>query len=219
MSDLLALPPDDEEEESPRSRALWGLAALAVIAVLIVVIVIATSGSGGGHKDQQGLNPLFTESRAPLSTPTPPATPTSLTAGATTLSSASATRTSNATSAVPTSTTNPCRAAAAACPVPGDAGQLVAAVNQFRISHGRAAVSGAVSIQAQQCALAQGVGPSCAPSYAWEPVDTQNGAEVVSQMVGRDRGTRWLLDQAMTSFTVGWAYAGGQFECAILKIR
>jgi hypothetical protein len=217
VSDLLAPPPDDEEEH-PRSRAAWGLAALAVIAALIVVIVIATSGSGG-HNGQQGLNPLATESSLPESNPPASATPTSLTARTTTSSStASKTPTSKVTSGIPTSTANPCRAAAA-CPVPGDAGQLIAAVNQFRVSHGRASVNGAVSIQAQQCALAQGVGPSCAPSYAWEPVTAQSGPQVVSQMVGREHGARWLLDPAMTAFSVGWAYAGGQYECAILKIR
>jgi hypothetical protein len=98
--------------------------------------------------------------------------------------------------------------------VPGDAGQLVAAVNQFRTSHGAAALQGAVSAQAQQCALAQGDGPSCAPSFAWEPVPTQDGVKAVS-LVASD----WLLDPAMKSFTVGWAYAGGGYECAILKIR
>jgi hypothetical protein len=217
VSDLLAPPPDDEEESS-RSRALWGLAALAVIAALVVVIIIATSGSGG-HNSQQGLNPLASASSAPVSTPTAPASPTSLTVSTTTSSRASATPRSKATSAIPTSSGNPCRAAAAACPVPGDAGQLIGAVNQFRVSHGRPPVRGVVSIRAQQCALAQGVGPTCAPSYAWEPATTQNGPQVVSQMAGREHGTGWLLDPAMTSFHVGWAYAGGQYECAILKIR
>jgi hypothetical protein len=218
VSDFLAPPPDDEEE-NPRSRAMWGLAALAVIAALIVVIVIATSGSGGQH-DQRGLYPLATESSLPASNPTASATPTSRTAPTTTPATrVSETPTSKATSAIPTSTANPCRAAAAACPVPGDAGQLIAAVNRFRVSHGRPSVNGAVSVQAQQCALAQGVGPLCAPSYAWEPVTAQNGPKVVSQMVDREHGMQWLLDPAMTSFSVGWAYAGGQYECAILKIR
>ncbi|HEY3718178.1 MAG TPA: hypothetical protein VGL39_26925, partial [Jatrophihabitantaceae bacterium] len=40
MSDLLALPPDDEEEDGSRGRAVWGLVALAIIAALIVVILL-----------------------------------------------------------------------------------------------------------------------------------------------------------------------------------
>ena len=71
-----------------------------------------------------------------------------------------------------------------------------------------------VSPQAQQCALAQGNGPACQPSYAWEPVETQNGPKAVALVAAK-----WLLDPTMKSFTVGWAYAGGQYECAILKIR
>ena len=200
MSDLLASPPDDEEETS-RGRAVWGLAALAIIAALIVVIMIATSGSGGRHRDQ-GLSQLPSVPTAPVSTSSSTA-PSSATSA-------------SSISAMPTSTANPCPTAIP-CVVAGDAGQVVAAVNQFRTSHGRAAVPGTVSVQAQQCAFAQGDGPACAPSFAWEPVPTQDGRKAVALVAGRGDG--WLLDPAMTSFSVGWAYASGQYECAILKAR
>jgi hypothetical protein len=91
-------------------------------------------------------------------------------------------------------------------------------VNAFRIGHGRAPATGAVSPQAQQCALSQGNGPDCAPSFAWEPVPNQDGAKAVELIAGR--GGDWLLDPAMTSFSVGWAYAPGTgYECAIIKVR
>ena len=204
MSDLLTSPPDDDEDSS-RGRAVWGLAALAIIAGLIVVVMLATSGGSGGHHRGSGptaLAPLPTEPLSPTTAPTTPVTSTSAAASST-----------PATSAVPTSTANPC-GAAKTCAVPGDAGQLVAAVNLFRTTHGRAAVTGTVTPQAQQCAAAKGNGPSCAPSYAWEPVPTQDGPKAVALV-----SPQWLLDPTMKSFQVGWAYANGQWECAILKVR
>lgn len=204
MSDLLASPPDDDED-SPRGRAVWGLAALAILAGLVVVIMLATSGGSGGH---HGAANTPTLSQLPSTPPPAPSTtPTTSVAPSTSASS------SASTSAVPTSTANPC-GAAKACAVPGDAGQLVAAVNQFRATHGQAAVPGTATAKAQQCAAAQGNGPSCAPSYAWEPVPTQDGPKAVGLV-----SPTWLLDPTMKSFEVGWAYANGQWECAILKLR
>jgi len=210
VSDLLALPPDDEEEDGSRGRAVWGLGALAIIAALIVVILLATSGSGG-HKGDQALTSLSHLPSRPASTGSNPTT-----AASSASSSASASSTA-ATTAIPTSAADPCPSAAP-CAVPGDAGQLVAAVNRYRTAHGRSAVSGNVSAQAQQCALKQGDGPACAPSFAWEPLPTQDGAKAIGLVAGRSAGAQWLLDPGMKSFSVGWAYAGGQYECAILKI-
>lgn len=210
MSDLLTSSPEDGEDGS-RGRAVWGLAALAIIAGLIVVIMLATSGGSGRH--HSGSVPSV--SQLPSEPPSGTATTPSTTAAST---SATATATAAATSPVPTSTGNPC-GAAKSCAVPGDAGQLVAAVNRFRTTHGRAAVSGTVTPKAQQCAVAQGNGPNCEPSYAWEPVPTQDGPKAVELAAGRTQGAQWLLDPEMRSFEVGWAYANGQWECAILKLR
>ena len=212
MSDFLAPPPDYEEDDNPRGRAVWGLAALGILAVLVVVILFATSGSGGGgHHDQAADTQALSELPAPTSTQAAPSTPSVSTSVSTSVSVS--TTPATATSAIPTSTANPCPTAKQ-CAVPGDAGQLVAAVLRFRASHGAPPVSGTVSPQAQQCALAQGNGPACQPSYAWEPVETQNGPKAVGLVA-----PQWLLDPTMKSFTVGWAYAGGQWECAILKVR
>jgi hypothetical protein len=210
VSDLLASRPDYDDEDS-RTRAIWGLVALAIIAVLIVVVLLLIGGSGGHH---HGAQPPTGLSQLPSTALTSSAQPSSPAASSPVTSSAAA---SKSTSPAPTSTANPCPAAGA-CAVPGDAGQLVAAVNAFRTGHGRPAATGAVSAQAQQCALTQGDGPSCAPSWAWEPVPSQNGAKAVELIAGR--GGDWLLDPAMTSFSIGWAYAPGTgYECAILKVR
>ena len=213
MSDLLTPRPDYDDDDS-RTRAVWGLVALAIIAVLIVVVLLLIGGSS--HHGAQTPTDL---SQLPTTVPTSSAPPSSPAASSPAGSSPapSGAPTSGSTSPVPTSTANPCPTPGA-CPVAGDAGQLVAAVNAFRTGHGRAPATGAVSPQAQQCALSQGNGPACAPSFAWEPVPTQDGAKAVELIAGR--GADWLLDPAMTSFSVGWAYAPGTgYECAIIKVR
>jgi hypothetical protein len=99
----------------------------------------------------------------------------------------------------------------------------VAAVNAFRAAHQLPTVPGTVSSQAQQCALAQGTGPACAPSSSWQAVPAQSAAQVIARIVARDGGN-FLLDPSTVSFGVGWAYAPGtrgapgQWESAILKI-
>jgi hypothetical protein len=203
VSDLLTSSPGDDEDGS-RGRAVWGLVALAIVAGLIVVIMLATSGGSGGHHSGSAPSPSQLPSE-------PPSTPT--TTPSTTAASTSAASSSTATSPIPTGTGNPC-GAAKSCAVPGDAGQLVAAINRFRTAHGQAAVTGTATPKAQQCAVAQGNGPNCAPSYAWEPVPTQDGSKAVGLV-----SPQWLLDPAVKSFEIGWAYANGQWECAILKLR
>lgn len=213
MSDLLTpvtYDGDDGDDES-RRRALKGLLILVVVAVVVIglVLILAALSGGGGHHNRRvvGIN----ETLAP--------TVSATSAAKTSRASQSPSRTAPATSVqpTPTSTANPCPSAAA-CGVPGDGGGVVAAVNTFRASHGLPAVPGAASTQALQCALQQGNGPTCAPHYAWQPVATQDGTKVVSLIAGRASGLKWLLDPAISSISVGWAYAGGQYECAILKV-
>lgn len=213
MSDLLASESDDAEQD-PRRRAIWGLIVLAMIAALIVTFMLFFVGTSGDHRNE-GLTGVGTttppthrggsESRPSSRAPTRPKA-----------SSPSARPT-------PTSTANPCPSAAP-CAVTGDGGQAVTALNNFRVSHGGRPVPGAVSAQAQQCALSEGNGPSCEPHYAWQPAPTQDGSRVIDMITGRGGGLQWLLDPAMSSFSVGWAYApvaggsGGHYECAILKV-
>lgn len=208
------------DDEDSRSRAVWGLAALGIIAVLIMVALLLIGGSGGSHHGASppldGLSSL--PPPAPTSTKAPPSTkaPSSPVRASSAATSARPTTVSRSIPPAPTSTANPCPGGGA-CAVAGDDGHLVAAVNAFRASHGSPPATGAVSSQAQQCAVSQGSGPACSPSWAWEPVPNQDGPKAVELLAGRSSG--WLLDPAMKSFSVGWAYAPGTgYECAILKI-
>jgi len=215
VSDTFGAPPEDETEESRRS-ALWVLAALGMLAVLIVVVMLGFSSGGGGHHSNSALNQPVT------TVPSEPVSATALIASSSTPSTVAASSAHRWTPPAP-SRTGPCPSQAP-CAVPGDHAWLVAAVNAFRAAHGLATVPGTVSLQAQQCALAQGTGPACTPSVLWQPVPDQSAAQVIARIVARDRGN-WLLDPSTVSFSVGWAYApgaggaAGQWESAILKIR
>lgn len=211
MSDLLASESGDAEDDS-RRRAIWGLVVLALIAALIVTLMVFFVGSSGDHRNAgvAGIGTTTEPTQPARSESHPPS-------GARTRPPSTSARPK------PTSTANPC-SSAAPCAVAGDGGQAVTALNNFRVSHGRPPVPGAVSPQAQQCALREGNGPSCEPHYSWEPVPTQDGARVISMITGRSGGMQWLLDPAMSSFSIGWAYAPGagggpgHYECAVLKV-
>ena len=213
------LKPSSVEEAAPRRRAWWGLLVLAALAVLVVGlmwVLLGRSRAGRGGEGLAGGAASTSASQPAVGTATAPAR--------TSRGTSPATR-SASTSGPPkqASTANHC-ASAAGCVVAGDDGGVVAALNAYRTSHGRAAVPGATTGQAQQCALSQGTGSTCAPHYAWQPVPTLDGTRVINMIAGRGDGAAWLLDSEMTSFSVGWAYlpggAGGpgQYECAILKV-
>ncbi|HEX9232082.1 MAG TPA: hypothetical protein VF869_09235 [Jatrophihabitantaceae bacterium] len=210
MSDLLTSGWDDDEDPESRRNAVRGLIVLAVLAVLVIAGVLVIVGTSGGNHNRRLADDatiLPTEPAPTTPASEPPSTPTT---------SASITPSTSA-HPTPTSTANPCLSAGP-CAVDGDDGGVVDAVNKFRVSHGRTAVSGTVSAKAQQCALKQGEGPSCDPHFAWEAVPTQDGQQVVSMITARGEGKKWLLDAGITSFSIGWAYAPGSgYECAILK--
>jgi hypothetical protein len=223
VSDTSGRSPDADTQES-RRNALWVLAALGILAVLVLVVMLGFS-SGGGHHNNSAFNPPV--SAAPSEPASTTALPTSAAARSTTpaQSARSTTPASRPLRRKPPAPAliGPCPSPAP-CAVPGDHAQLVAAVNAFRAAHQLPTVPGTVSPQAQQCALAQGTGPACAPSDAWQPVPAQSAAQVIAGLAARDDG-KWLLDPSMVSFSVGWAYAPGargapgQWESAILKIR
>jgi hypothetical protein len=200
--------------DNPRRRATVILLILAMSAALIVAIMVFFVGTSRSHRNT-GLDDVG-----------PTTQPTQTSPRATTKTSTSGTPASRtgSTSAAPkpTSTANPCPSAKP-CAVPGDNGGAVAALMKFRTSHGVPAVAGMASAQAQQCALGQGNGPTCQPHYAWQPVATQDGVQAINKMAQQDGG-KWLLDPAMSSFSVGWAYmpgaAGGpgQYSFVVLKV-
>ena len=198
--------------DDPRRRARAILLILAMTAALIVSIMVFFVGTSKSHRDT-GLNDVG---------PTTQPTITSSHAATATKSSTPASRTSTSAAPKPTSTANPCPSAKP-CAVPGDNGGAVAALNKFRASHGLPAVAGSASADAQQCALGQGNGPTCQPHYAWQPVATQDGVQAINKVAQQDGG-KWLLDPAMSSFSVGWAYtpgAGGgpgSYQFVVLKV-
>jgi hypothetical protein len=217
VSSLSPVPSEAEEREA-RRRATWGLGLLALVAVLVVTIgvfALGTSGGDNGSGDSAG-QILPTESATS-------AGPTRVTAHPKPTKRASHSRTPSPTSThpkpKPTSTANPCPTSAP-CTVAGDAGQAVQALNDFRVKHGQPAVPGSVTAGAGQCALREGDGPTCVPHYSWQPVPTLDGAKAVGAVAGTGAGTKWLLDPAMKSFSIGWAYSPGgkHFEFAILKV-
>jgi len=201
--------PSGDEEAAARRRAVFGLLTLAVIALLVVGLMVLLLGGGHSGGDSDG--------RAGAAPPLPSAASTTTTPATASTRPSSPARSPRTT---PTNTTVSCPSPAP-CAIDGDAG-AIAALNAFRTSHNLPAVPGAVTAAAQQCALTQGNGPSCEPSYAWQPVPTHDGAAAVSLIAGRN--TPWLLDSGMTSFGVGWAFvpgapgSAGQLWCAIVKV-
>jgi hypothetical protein len=199
--------------EDPRRRARFILLILAMTAALVVSIMVFFVGTSKGHRDDTSLIDVGTSQPATTVTSKPTTTTTSPTRSASTTTSAAP---------KPTSTANPCPSAKP-CAVPGDSGGAVAALNKYRASHGQHSVPGAASAQAQQCALGQGDGPTCQPHYAWQPVATQDGAQAINKMAQQDGG-KWLLDPAMSSFSVGWAYTPGAnggpgtYQFVVLKV-
>ena len=82
----------------------------------------------------------------------------------------------------------------------GDAGRAIQVVNAYRRQHGVGALPGSVSKAAQTCAL--GNGSNCAGSWAETQIATLDGRAVVDKIAQRGR----LLDPALKSFGIGWAY-------------
>jgi hypothetical protein len=210
------LVPSSEGEAASRRRAWWGLLTLAALAVLVVGLIwvlLGRSRAGRGSERLAGDASTTSASQPAVGTATAQA-------GASTGASPPTRSASTSGPLQQASTANQC-ASTAGCVVAGDDGGAVAALNAYRTSHGRAAVPGATTGQAQQCALSQGNGSTCAPHYAWQPVPTRDGTRVISMIASRSDGRTWLLDPQMTSFSVGWAYqpgGAGQYECAILKV-
>jgi hypothetical protein len=104
----------------------------------------------------------------------------------------------------------------APCVLAGDPGQLVVALNHLRAQHGLPAVSGTATHAAQTCAANDGDTGSCPSTYYWEPVEAQDGKEVLDKIEGNG-GTSFLLSPTLKAVTVGWAYVPGNktYECTL----
>ena len=198
-----------DPETEHRRRAVWGLAILGLAAIIVVAIMVFFIGSSGGD-DNSGLP--YTSQIPQLST-TPGSGQHSSSHSASSSSSSSSRPASTSAS---TSATTKC-ASGSSCTLEGDAGGVIEAINNFRKSNGQSAVPGTTTDQAKACSLNNGSG-DCPSSYFWEPVSPQDGAAVVEKIASRGDGRSFLLDPAMKSLQVGWAFVGGQYSCTVVEV-
>lgn len=194
-------PGEDEPVDGSRRRAVWGLVVLGCLALIIGSLMVLLGGGSAKKKDTTDLAG-------------PPVTSTPTSSSRTTASVTGTTP--KPTSTVPSSpprTGNPC-AGQATCGVAGDGG-VVAALNAYRTTHGQTAVTGSATAAAQTCAEHNGSAQFCAEHWIYTTVGSQNGQDCVKGFAGFNPS--WLLDKRMTSFSVGWAYVNGSYQCAVTE--
>jgi hypothetical protein len=184
---------EPEAESDLRRRAAWLLGMLAIVAILVVVVLTQVLGTDTPDNNGQGPAPLDSAIGTATRTPSPHTS---------TPAHAARSRSSAARSSSP-------RASGTKCPTPqtcvldGDVGNGVAAINAYRTQHGRSAVPGKVSEQAQTCAVHNGNG--CSGGWAETEVAKPNGTQAVQKILQFGR----LLDPQLKDFEVGWAYDPG----------
>ena len=189
---------DQPAESDMRRRAAWLLAMLAVVAVLFVVLMVTLLNSS---TDSGGSTPGPDDALGPGSATHSPHPS----------HEASATH-QPASSSAPATSTCPGRAP---CVLQGDAGNAIAAINSYRTHNGATKVPATVSKAAQACALSNGGGSACSGGWAESQVDKLSGSAAVAKIAKLGR----LVDPAMTSFEVGWAYAPASHSYYFAIIR
>ncbi|MEO8889575.1 MAG: hypothetical protein ABI301_01990 [Jatrophihabitantaceae bacterium] len=203
MSDYLD-PEEREPVDGSRRRALWGLVVLGCVAVIIGSLMVLLGGGSGNKNNNTGLD------QPPLTSPPTTVIKSTPTHRATTKAIVP---TKPAPKPSPPRTGNPC-AGAATCGVSGDGG-VVTALNAYRTEHGEKTVSGAATARAETCALHQGAAKYCAQHWIYTTSPSQSGTDCIKGFAGFNPS--WLLDKQMTSFSVGWAYVAGTYQCAVAK--
>lgn len=219
------------EESAQRRRAAWGLGILALVAAIVVSLMVFFLGTSHGDNSNQVLPPAVsvspTASSPPPSTRSAPATsttpsrpratPSTSKTSKTSKKPSSSARSSSAKPSVPPTTGRVSCPSGQACVAPGDAGNVMGALNSYRTAHGRTPALGAVSSAAQRCALGNGNTSSCPTSYFWEPVTGRDGQAVINKIAAGGDGASFLLDPH-GSFELGWAYVPSShlFECALV---
>ena len=213
-------PPFDDPDTEPlrklgseRKRAALVLAVLAVAAIALVGVLYAVSTSGGG-----GGSPSTSTNAIPTG---PAVKVTGVPSTPAASSSSSRTKASRSPStAVPSSSTRTGPVScptSAPCALPDDVGDAVKALNQYRASHGQPPVTGSVTKRAKTCAVGSGDTASCPTGYYWEPVG-RSGSQVIQKISASSKGKSFLLDKAMTTIEVGWAYipSSHSYECVLV---
>ena len=198
---------DDLDDRRPvRRHALWAMLVLFFAAAIAGSLMVLL---GGGHHRQAILD-VPSGSSPRIATPTSAASPTG--SSASHAPAVVTARTSLPPS--PGSHGNPC-AGRSSCAVEGDGG-AVAAVNAFRADrHLSPLRSVVVTSAAQRCARAHGSGATCVPHFAYTTLSWQDGAKAIDKVDSFNPG--WLLDPHIQRIQIGWWYAGGSYNFAILK--
>ncbi len=218
MSDDGPMLPWETAETAQRKRAALTLGALALIAVLLVgILLVVLNKSDNSHKNSAPLaGPGPTRSSGAAHAPI-----TSQTTSQSTRPPTSHRRTTRAPSTKPRPRTTKLTCnSGPVCVVPGDPGSALDALNTYRTSHGRQAVAGAVTKDAQTCAVNNGDSTSCPQSYFWEPVTGHDGTAVIAKIAGNGDGARFLLDPQVRTVRIGWAYipSSGGYQCAVINV-
>jgi hypothetical protein len=183
---------DPRAESDLRRRAAWLLVMLVIVAVLFVVLMTVLI-NGKGHKNT-GSGPAALDSYAGTAATRP--------AQHSSAHSASASTRAATTSTPPPRTRLGCPTAQT-CVLEGDVGQGIQAVNAYRSAHGQRPVPGQVGSAAQACALHNGSG--CTGGWAETELAKPDGPAAVQKILPFAH----LLDPAMRSFQIGWAYDPG----------
>jgi hypothetical protein len=188
-----------------RRRAAWLLVMLAIVAVLLVVVISALVGTGGGGGQGNAgpgpLDPYATSTGQHRSSSSPAPSSHSRHHKPGKKPGGGGASSSTSTSVAPVGHTD-CPTQQT-CILDGDIGNAVQAINDYRVQHGQPAKPGAVSLPAQTCAVHNGNG--CSGGWAETELATPDGNEAVQKILQFGR----LLDPAMKSFGVGWAYDPG----------
>lgn len=182
-------------ESDLRRRAAWLLAMLAVVAVLFVILLSQVLGTGGGSDKNSGPRALDSAVAA---------VPTGRSSGHSGTSTGPANSTSQPArrhSSTPAGHRRKCPTQQV-CVIDGDPGDGIAAINDYRTQHGKDAVTGRVSPEAQQCAIHNGNG--CSGGWAETELAKLDGPAAVQKILPFAH----LLD-SMKNFEVGWAYDPG----------
>jgi hypothetical protein len=201
--------PAESGESDIRRRAAWALGMLALVAALFVALMVTFLGTSGGGKSNGvgSLDGAATGSTGPSSTPK---------ASGTRTKTPSATKSSSTPSTSGRSTGAPKPAScptSSPCVVPDDIGNAVAAINAYRTAHNLPPVQGSVSPAAQKCAVTNGSDCSGGWAESQVPGPDGNAAVIKIQKLGH------LLDPAIKSIQVGWAYDPGNHQYFFAVVR
>jgi hypothetical protein len=191
---------------SERRRAAVVLGVIAVVALALVAIMLHTLGKSGDHA-------------APSTTSVRTGPAVIATGGSSRPARSSTSKPAPARSSTPSVLARRGRIScptSAPCSLGSDVGHAVRALNDYRTSHGRKSVSGAVSRSARICAVTNG--NDCPSDYFWEPVG-RSGSQVIQKIAASGgKGIGWLLDRSTIAVEVGWAYLprSHSFNCAVI---